>query len=135
MIYDKKKNTNDLTDKDLVLFLNYLRFCCELSKKLGYVNGINKYIESLSENYKTNILAIEYIIAQLMTLGDIEKINYFLKIYNDFENKEKNFQITIKFIESIKNKFGSWTKFLKIFEINNGYFDDVEFLKVDDLYI
>ena len=116
---------NNLADKDLNLFLNYYRFCCEITKTLGYHKGIYKYLEKLSENFKNTQYAIEYTIAQLMCIGDINKIQEFLS----FLKEDTCLRIIPQIINNIIREFGSWTKFLNIFEENSGYFSNLLFMR------
>ncbi len=125
--YSKKK----LNDKEIILFLNYYRFCCEISKINGYVKGINNYISKLNETFQNTPNAVQYLIGELMTLGNIEQIeNFISKIQG--EDDTEYLVIIPTIMKQIITHFGSWTKFLNSFDINNGYFEDVSFIKIYD---
>lgn len=127
-VYDIYERTNNpdriLTDKDIILFLNYFRFCCEITKILGYHKGIHKYAENLSDDYKNTQFALEYLIAQIMCIGDINMIQKYINL-----NKNLYLKIIPQILNKIIIHFGSWTKFLNVFEVNNGYFEDISFMK------
>jgi hypothetical protein len=127
------KKENKLNDREIILFLNYFRFCCEISKYMGYHKGIKKYVESLDEEYKTNLGAMEFLISQIFTIGNIELLNDVILIYKKLENSTTNFDITITILENVIKYFGSWTKFLNSFESNYGFFDDISFIKNIDI--
>lgn len=131
-IYNLKKN-NKLNDKEIILFLNYFRFCCEISKYMGYHKGIKKYFESLNDIYKESSIAIEFLISQVFTTGNIQLLNDVILVYRKTNDKTENFNITILILENLIKHFGSWTKFLDIFDTNNGFFDDVSFIKNIDI--
>jgi hypothetical protein len=122
--YNKKLN-----DKEIILFLNYYRFCCELSKINGYVKGINNYINKLNETYLNTPNAVQYLIGELITLGNIEQVETFIsKIQGEYDTEYV--VIIPKIMKQIIAHFGSWTKFLNSFDTNNGYFEDVSFINL-----
>jgi hypothetical protein len=123
--YSKKK----LHDKEIILFLNYYRFCCELSKINGYVKGINNYINKLNETYLNTPNAVQYLIGELITLGNIEQVETFISKIQG-EDDTEYLVIIPKIMKQIIAHFGSWTKFLNSFDINNGYFEDVRFINL-----
>ncbi len=134
-IYDDLKNSS-INDKNCLLFLNYLRFCCEITKKLRYHKGIEKYIDSLDNKYLNNKNALEYLLGLTMTTGNINYLNKCLDYYKKLEDNNvisNEISLVLKITLNIIKEFKSWKHFLDIFEINNGFFIKLDFIKNIDI--